>query len=236
MLKIGLKFENRVAVITVISILAVSLFSFSVFAQDSMIPEWIKNNAKWWSEGKIAESDYISALQYLINQGIIKIPITEVNAAKVSLSDSERAQSFVVHIQGEYTIGVEDGVKTFYTFSEFRHLTTNVNTSLGIIDVDNDMQMFYLMGLPSKDKSSIYQLVGEFIDSSGSPERFDVKVDVLAGDGVIIQTWNYENCNIIDYTTFLDSDKDTYRFGENDEAEIREFLLWECKEFHLTSP
>jgi len=214
----------------------VFLFSFSAFAQDSMIPEWVKNNAKWWSEGQIAESDYISALQYLINQGIIKIPITEVTATKVSLSDSERAQSIVVHIQGEYQIGVEDVGETFHTFSEFRHLSTNVNTSLGIIDVDDYKIMFYLMGLPSKDKSSIYQLVAEFIDQSGSSERFHVRVDVLTGDATIIQTWNYQKCSIIDYVTFLDSDKNTYRFGENEEAEFREFLLWECTEFHLKAP
>jgi len=100
-LGIGLRFENRVTTITAISILVIFLFSFSAFAQNSAIPDWVKNNAKWWSEGQIGESDYISSLQYLISQGIIKIPITEVIATKVSLSDSERAQSIVVFVEGE---------------------------------------------------------------------------------------------------------------------------------------
>jgi hypothetical protein len=40
------------------------------------IPIWVKNNAKWWSEGTIVDSDFVSGIQYLINQGIMKIPPT----------------------------------------------------------------------------------------------------------------------------------------------------------------
>ena len=44
--------------------------------QDFVIPGWIKNNAKWWSEGQIGDSDMIKGLQYLISDGIIVIPPT----------------------------------------------------------------------------------------------------------------------------------------------------------------
>ncbi|MGI0004055.1 MAG: peptidase [Candidatus Nitrosotenuis sp.] len=40
------------------------------------IPSWIKNNAKFWADGKITDKDFVSGLQYLINQKIIKIPTT----------------------------------------------------------------------------------------------------------------------------------------------------------------
>lgn len=41
--------------------------------QNISIPAWIKNNAKWWSEGSISDLEYVRAIEYLINQGIIKI-------------------------------------------------------------------------------------------------------------------------------------------------------------------
>jgi len=41
------------------------------------IPAWIKNNAGWWSDGQIGDSDFVSGIQYLINQGIMTIPETE---------------------------------------------------------------------------------------------------------------------------------------------------------------
>ncbi len=37
------------------------------------LPQWIKNNAKWWSEGLISDLEYVQSIEYLINQGIIKI-------------------------------------------------------------------------------------------------------------------------------------------------------------------
>jgi hypothetical protein len=40
------------------------------------IPSWIKNNAGWWANDQIGDSDFVSGLQFLINQGIMKIPAT----------------------------------------------------------------------------------------------------------------------------------------------------------------
>ncbi|MCV0430438.1 phosphate ABC transporter substrate-binding protein PstS [Nitrosopumilus sp.] len=40
---------------------------------DLGIPQWIRDNAKWWSEGLITDQDYINGLQYLIQQGILKV-------------------------------------------------------------------------------------------------------------------------------------------------------------------
>lgn len=40
------------------------------------IPSWIKNNAGWWASDQIGDSDFVSGIQFLINQGIMKIPAT----------------------------------------------------------------------------------------------------------------------------------------------------------------
>lgn len=37
------------------------------------IPQWIKDNAKWWAEGLITDQDYINGLQYLISEGILQV-------------------------------------------------------------------------------------------------------------------------------------------------------------------
>ena len=37
------------------------------------IPEWLKDNARWWADGLISDEAYINGLQYLISQGIIKV-------------------------------------------------------------------------------------------------------------------------------------------------------------------
>ena len=48
---------------------------FSLYTQDKIIiPDWIRNNAKWWSEGRISDSDFVEGIQYMITQKIIHIP------------------------------------------------------------------------------------------------------------------------------------------------------------------
>ena len=37
------------------------------------IPSWIKNNAGWWANGQISDKDFVSGIQYLIENGIMKI-------------------------------------------------------------------------------------------------------------------------------------------------------------------
>lgn len=39
----------------------------------SQIPSWVKNNAKWWSEGQISDGDFIKGIQYMIQEKIIVI-------------------------------------------------------------------------------------------------------------------------------------------------------------------
>lgn len=41
------------------------------------IPAWIKNNARFWADGKITDKDFVGGIQYLIKQNIIKIPSTQ---------------------------------------------------------------------------------------------------------------------------------------------------------------
>jgi len=37
------------------------------------IPDWIQNNASWWSESLITDGDFIEAIQWLILNGVIQI-------------------------------------------------------------------------------------------------------------------------------------------------------------------
>jgi hypothetical protein len=44
----------------------------------SSIPEWVKNNAEWWVEEKISDTEFTLALQYLIKKGIITVNLSNV--------------------------------------------------------------------------------------------------------------------------------------------------------------
>jgi len=41
--------------------------------EERTIPYWVKNNAKWWSEDKISDNDFIVGIEYLVKNNIINI-------------------------------------------------------------------------------------------------------------------------------------------------------------------
>jgi hypothetical protein len=41
--------------------------------EERTVPYWVKNNAKWWSEDKISDNDFITGIEYLLKNNIINI-------------------------------------------------------------------------------------------------------------------------------------------------------------------
>lgn len=66
--------------------------------ETSSIPSWIKNNAKWWSEGTINDDQYVAGLQYLVSHGIIRISSVESTFA-ISLPTVEPTNNLVTTIR-----------------------------------------------------------------------------------------------------------------------------------------
>ena len=50
---------------------------YTIQSTEISIPDWIKNNAAWWVIGQIDDSAYVLGLEWLISNGIIKIPIAD---------------------------------------------------------------------------------------------------------------------------------------------------------------
>jgi len=46
---------------------------FLKMMEENAIPSWIKNNAGWWADNKINDNDFISGIEYLIENKIIKV-------------------------------------------------------------------------------------------------------------------------------------------------------------------
>jgi len=49
------------------------------------IPDWVKNNAGWWSQGQIDDDSFVSVIQWLIKNDIMKIPPTSQESGSDSV-------------------------------------------------------------------------------------------------------------------------------------------------------
>ncbi|MDE1770880.1 MAG: hypothetical protein KGI28_10080, partial [Thaumarchaeota archaeon] len=72
----------------------------SVYADTPTIPQWIKNNAKWWSQGQLADGDFEKGIEYLIDQKIIPIP-----SQNQTTSGAQQVPTWVKNIAGMWADG-----------------------------------------------------------------------------------------------------------------------------------
>jgi len=64
-----------IVIISIVFVLGIGLgFSLNVSAEEGQIPSWIKSTAGFWVEGQIGDSEFLSALQFLVREGILTIP------------------------------------------------------------------------------------------------------------------------------------------------------------------
>ena len=62
------------AITSVVAMSFAILFA-PVYAES--VPEWVKNTAEWWAQDLISDTEFLGAVQYLVESGIIVVEATE---------------------------------------------------------------------------------------------------------------------------------------------------------------
>ena len=44
---------------------------------DVIIPHWIKNNAGWWADDQITDTDFVKGIKYLMDNTVLQIPTNQ---------------------------------------------------------------------------------------------------------------------------------------------------------------
>ena len=57
------------------------------------IPEWIKNNAKWWSDGIISDQDFVSGIEFMIKEKIIESPSITLTNEKLETESNQNLRN-----------------------------------------------------------------------------------------------------------------------------------------------
>ena len=74
----------------------------NIVTEHKEIPLWVKNNAKWWSEGLVDDKSFVNGVQYLVEQKIIVIP----NLSGKSSVTSDEIPSWIKMTAGWWANGV----------------------------------------------------------------------------------------------------------------------------------
>ncbi len=63
----------------------IGTLSFDVVSEN--VPDWIKNNARWWSSNDISDGEFIGGIEHLIETGIISIEPSEQSSIEQEIPD-----------------------------------------------------------------------------------------------------------------------------------------------------
>jgi len=97
------------------------------------LPDWIKNNAGWWADGSISDMDFVLAIQYLINEGIMTIP-----PSSTGITHSQEIPDWIKNNAGWWADG---SISDMDFVSGIQHLITN-----GVIKVKDSCESSLRMG------------------------------------------------------------------------------------------
>ena len=106
----------------------------SSWAEESVIPSWIKNNAGWWASGMITEDEFLKGIEYLINNNIILIDTTTDEKAYIptDTSTTKRVPDWVKNNAGWWA---EDLIGDYDFLNGIKYL---INKGVILVSVDDN--------------------------------------------------------------------------------------------------
>jgi len=150
-------------------------------------------------------------------------------------NESDRAMYFEARIS-EGLIKYTEIVKSnFFKFTPFKQQSPQI---LPENPLPNKPPLrFLLESLPSKENIGYYNAIDDYFQTD-SPlfKRFDVSIDVVTGDGTVLQTWEYRNCDLEDYVVYLQDNIIYNRFHGGMGPEIRERSIFHCSGLSMVAP
>lgn len=139
--------------------------------------------------------------------------------AGITLSNDNVAKTIQVRVNPMGT-NLE---KTFDSFSR-----------IGFVSGESN---FLLESVPSKDKKPFYEQVSKSLEAKNSNAKnkgMNISIDIFSGDGEIIETLRYNNCDVTEYFVHGVDSRGKIFFVENDgTVEIREVTKFECVSFTI---
>jgi uncharacterized protein YjbI with pentapeptide repeats/lysophospholipase L1-like esterase len=108
-------------------IMIVSVVSLPItFAENT--PDWVKNTAGWWANDAISETEFVNAIQFLVNEGIIQVSTSDTS------EKSGKVPDWVKNTAGWWA---NDAISETEFVNAIQFLVNE-----GILKVENDCKFF----------------------------------------------------------------------------------------------
>lgn len=150
---------------------------FSIYAEESEIPSWIKNTAGWWANDQITDSDFIQSMGYLVQNRILIVPQSD---SEVSVT-SEGEATYLLPKEGETT-----------NLPIFGTVNPKYGNTVELIIYKPDGTVEEVS--PKLDKSLKYSYIIK-IDETFPTGHYDIKSKMFSGDILPVKSFYVKERN-----------------------------------------
>ena len=176
---VKVKYLNKIVDIGKFTLKSKTTSSETTIENKSM-PDWLRNNAKWWSQGQISEDDFIQGIEYLIQNGILTFTADEVKSVEEKSEIKEKTKTF------DYQTKSLKIDKSSYKLPTSRGATTIVSISGDIDDYLSGIPIYVELETPDGEKTEqkVRAASGAYntqimLDSSYIPGQYIIKISYL---------------------------------------------------------
>jgi len=177
----------------------------SVFAEEK-VPDWVKNNAGWWADALISDSEFVNAIEFLIKEGMIQVD------AKAVSEKSDSIPEWVKNTAGWWAANQISEIE-FLNAIEFLIETGIINISSYNCDQSEDrdrngvpdlIETAPILSVLSAEEWFSSEIIAEFTDKNWSNCYFPKDLS------------HYEFVNVdLSYSDFSDSELFNTLFSES---------------------
>lgn len=89
------------------SFAVISSVSFSS-AEEGIVPEWIQNIASFWSSGQVSDQEFVNAMEFLVEEGIMDLPNSVSTAEAQTITSSlEEMNERLEKVEAQASVSTE---------------------------------------------------------------------------------------------------------------------------------
>ena len=77
---------NAIILSSILLFSVLIIFTQNSAQAESSVPSWVKDTAKWWNQGLVPDEDFISGLEFMIEEEIITVSTTSKSSGDTTKS------------------------------------------------------------------------------------------------------------------------------------------------------
>ena len=189
------------------------------------IPDWVKNNVEWWADGIIADSEFVSGIEFLINQGILVVPPTTI-----ADEQSDEIPDWIKNNGKWWTEGI---ISDDEFLNNIQYLIAN-----GILYVPSAVLEPQIFSGQFHDADFIHRVSGtasiEFTPDEGGILHFDETFDTTHGPDLYVYLATDKSANDFVNVGQIQSFGGEQSYSISPDVDLEKYdnvLIW-CQAFH----